>query len=55
MSTKRTLALLARLEARCWADANNSSLVHAWQMAAARVSGNLSMKAELLAESSAAR
>lgn len=48
MSNKRTLALLARLEARCWADATNASLVVTWRHAAARVSGNLSMKAELL-------
>jgi hypothetical protein len=48
MSKKRTLALLARLEARCWADAKNESLVTTWRHAAARVSGNLSMKAELL-------
>ena len=50
MSTKRTLALLARLEARCWADANSYALVDAWRNAAARVSGNLSMKAELLSK-----
>jgi hypothetical protein len=48
MSNKRALALLARLEARCWADAKNASLVAAWRHAAARVSGNLSMKAEIL-------
>lgn len=50
MSNKRTLALLARLEARCWADATNASLVDGWRYAAAHVSGNLSMKAELLSQ-----
>jgi hypothetical protein len=50
MSHKRTIALLARLEARCWADAINASLVAPWRHAAARVSGNLSMKAELLSQ-----
>jgi hypothetical protein len=46
--SKRSINLLIRLEARCWADANNASLVPAWRNAAAHVSGNLSMKAELL-------
>jgi len=50
MSKKRTLALLARLEARCWDDANNYALVDTWRLAAARVSGNLNMKAELLSK-----
>lgn len=45
---KRTITLLARLEARCWADATNAALVAEWRNAAARVSGNLSMKAEIL-------
>lgn len=48
---KRTLALIARLEARACADATNRSLVDRWRNAAAHVSGNLSMKAELLSQS----
>lgn len=51
MSKSRIITLLNRIEAHAWNDATDCRLADAWRNAAARVSGNMSMKAELLAES----
>ena len=50
MSTKQRQPreLLARIEKLAWQDAKCAAMVPAWRFAAAHVSGNLSMKLELL-------